>query len=200
MRTLSMKYAWLLAVGFLLTISAGAQSNWKIDNSHSNVKFTVTHLVISEVDGHFKNFSGTMTSERQDFADAIIEFTVETNSISTDNENRDVHLKSDDFFNAEKYPQMVFRSGSMNQTGDATYELTGDLTIRNITKKVKFDVRYGGTVVDPWGNTKAGFKATGTINRFDYDLKWNALTEAGGAVVGKDVKITINAEFSKVKP
>ncbi len=182
-----------------ITASAGAQTTWSLDNSHSNVKFTVDHLLISEVDGSFRTFGGSMTASKPDFTDAQIEFTVDVASISTDNEMRDNHLKGDDFFNAEKYPKMSFKSTSMKKVGEGKYELTGNLTIRDVTKPVKFNVVYGGTVKDPWGNTKAGFKATGTINRFDYNLKWNTLTEAGGAVVGPDVRITINASFSMGK-
>jgi len=197
MKTLSIKYIWLLAAGIFLSFGAGAQTTWKLDHSHSNVKFTVTHLVISEVDGSFKKFDGNLTASKDDFSDAQISFSVDVRSINTDNDMRDDHLRGDDFFNAEKYPEMTFVSTSMKKTGDNTYKLTGDLTIRDVTKPITFDVVYGGTVVDPWGSTKAGFKAIGTINRFDYNLKWNTLTEAGGAVVGADVKITINAEFAK---
>lgn len=189
----------------LLTVFAGslalasAQSTWKTDNSHSNVKFTVTHLVVSEVDGTFRVYDGTIQSAKPDFTDATINFSVDVSSINTDNEMRDKHLKSDDFFNAEKFPKMTFKGTSMKKVGANQYTLEGDLTIRDITKKVKFDVTYGGTVNDPWGNTKAGFKAKGSINRFDYNLKWNTITEAGGAVVGKDVTISLNLQFGLQK-
>jgi polyisoprenoid-binding protein YceI len=155
--------------------------------------------VISEVEGSFKTFTGSMTASKPDFTDAQIDFSVDIASINTDNEQRDTHLKADDFFNAEKYPKMTFKSILMKKTGDKKYELFGNLTIRDVTKKVKFIVTYGGTVKDPWGNTKAGFKATATINRLEYGLKWNTLTEAGGAVVGSDVTININAEFAQQK-
>ena len=198
MKTLIAYTGMFLAI--FITGSTQAQTTWNLDKSHSNVKFTVTHLVISEVDGSFTDFTGTMTASKPDFTDATIHFTVDVNSIDTDNEKRDAHLKDDDFFNAAKYPKMEFKSIEMKKTGENTYALTGYLTIRDVTKEVTFDVTYGGTVIDPWGNTKAGFKATSTINRFDYHLKWNTLTEAGGAVVGKEVKITINASFTKEKP
>jgi polyisoprenoid-binding protein YceI len=129
----------------------------------------------------------------------VIEFSVDVNTINTDNDKRDGHLRSDDFFNAEKYPQMKFKSKSFKKISQNKYELLGDLTIRNKTQKVKFDVSYGGTTVDGYGNTKAGFKASTVINRFDYDLKWNALTELGGAVVGKDVTIDLRLQFTKAK-
>jgi polyisoprenoid-binding protein YceI len=190
-------------IAVVLTISlAGttqAQTKWTADNAHTSLKFTVTHLVISEVEGNFKTFTGSMTASKPDFTDAQIDFSADINSVNTDNEMRDKHLKSDDFFNAEKYPKMTFKSLSMKKMSGNRYELTGNLTIRDVTKKVKFNVTYGGTVKDPWGNTKAGFKATTVINRFDYGLKWDKVTEAGGAVAGKDVTILINAEFAKEK-
>lgn len=187
---------YILATTLLLsTAGVFAQGKWNIDKAHSSIKFTATHLVISEVEGSFKTFTGSMESSKPDFTDAKINFTVDVASINTDNEKRDAHLKSDDFFNAEKFPRLTFTSTSFRKLKDNKYELKGELTIRDITKPVTFAVTYGGTVKDPWGNTHAGFKATTTIDRFDYNLKWNALTEAGGAVVGKDIEIRVNVEF-----
>lgn len=195
-----MKKLFIACAALGLSLGSMAQSNiWKTDNSHSNVKFSVTHLVVSDVEGNFKAYAGTIQSAKPDFTDAVIDFTVDIASINTDNESRDKHLKSDDFFNAEKYPQMKFKSTSFKKVSGNKYVLEGDLTIRDVTKKVKFDVVFGGIIKDPWGNTKAGFKATGAINRFDYNLKWNTLTEAGGAVVGKEVTITLNLEFAQQK-
>jgi len=184
----------LLALGTL-----SAQTQWTVDKAHSTVKFTVSHLVISEVEGSFKAFDGSFQSANPDFTDAKISFTVDVASISTDNTMRDNHLKSDDFFNAEKYPQMIFKSVSFAKKSGNKYTLTGDLTIRNTTKRVTFDVVYGGTAKDGYGNTKAGFKATATVNRFDYGLKWNGLTEAGGVTVGEDVTIVLNLQFAQQK-
>jgi len=171
-------------------------ATWTLDKPHTNVKFSVSHLVISDVEGQFKSFDGTMESSKPDFSDAKVTFTIEVASINTDNEKRDNHLKSDDFLNAEKYPQMKFVSTSVTPEGDNKFKLAGDLTIRNITKPVVFDVKYGGTVT-AMGGTHAGFKATTKINRFDYDLKWSMATESGGLVAGKDVDITINVDFKK---
>ena len=187
------------AIGLLISFNTHAQTKWTLDNAHTGVKFQVTHLVISEVEGSFRNFTGSMTASKPDFTDAQIDFSVDVASITTDNEQRDTHLKSDDFFNAEKFPRMTFKSILIKKTGDKKYELFGNLTIREVTKKVKFSVTYGGTVKDPWGNIKAGFKATTIINRLEYGLKWNTMTEAGGAVVGADVTININAEFAQQK-
>jgi polyisoprenoid-binding protein YceI len=128
-----------------------------------------------------------------------LEFKVDVKSINTDNDMRDKHLKSPDFFDADKYPEMTFKSTSFKKVSGSNYELKGDLTMHGVTKNVKFDVTYGGTVNDGMGNTKAGFKATTVINRFDYDLKWSKTTEAGGLVVGKDVTISLKLEFAKAK-
>jgi polyisoprenoid-binding protein YceI len=169
---------------------------WVIDKAHSNVKFAVTHLVVSEVEGNFKMFDGNMENAKGDFSDAKINFTVDVNSINTENEMRDKHLKSDDFFNAEKFPAMKFQSTSFTPAGGNKYKLAGNLTIRDITKPVVFDVTFGGTALN-MGKTKAGFKAKTTINRFDYNLKWNKATEAGGLVVSKDVELVVNVEMNK---
>lgn len=171
---------------------------WTVDKAHSNVKFSVTHLVVSEVEGSFKLFDGAMENTKADFSDARINFTVDVTSINTDNEKRDNHLKSDDFFNAEKFPQMKFISTSMKPAGENKYKLAGDLTIRDVTKPVEFDVTYGGSVA-AMGTTKLGFKAQTKINRFDYNLKWDKATEGGGLVVSKEVNILVNVELNKVK-
>ena len=189
----------LVAIAFTSTSIAQTAKTWNVDKMHSAVKFTVSHLVISEVDGSFKIFDGNLVSTKDDFTDAKINFTVDVNSINTDNTGRDGHLKADDFFNAEKYPKMTFVSTSFTKKSGSMYELVGNLTIRDVTKKVTFAVKYGGTTKDPYGNTKAGFKATGTINRLEYGLKWNTLTEAGGAVVGSDIDLTVNLEMALAK-
>jgi polyisoprenoid-binding protein YceI len=173
-----------------------AVTKWTIDKAHSNVKFTVTHMVVSEVEGSFKIFDGSMEHTKPDFSDAKVEFSVDISSINTENENRDKHLKSDDFFNVEKYPTMKFVSTSFTPAGGNKYTLVGNLTIRDVTKPVTFDVTYGGSVNDR-GGVKSGFKAKTTINRFDYNLKWDKATEAGGLVVSKEVDITVNVELKK---
>lgn len=194
-----MKQILSLAIVALISTYSFAQSTWNVDNVHSSVKFSVPHLVISEVEGSFKKFTGNYTAAKTDLTDAKVNFTIDINSIDTDNENRDKHLKSDDFFNAEQFPQMAFKSTSIKKVSGNKYALYGNLTIRNVTKPVKFDVVYGGTAKDGYGNTKSGFKATTVINRFDYNLKWNTLTEAGGATVGKDVTIDMKLEFAQAK-
>jgi polyisoprenoid-binding protein YceI len=194
-----MKKIISFAVVALLSTSAFAQSKWSVDPVHSNVRFTVPHLVISEVEGSFKKFNGSFTASKADFTDAAINFTIDVNSIDTDNDARDKHLKADDFFNAEQFPTATFKSTSFQKVSGNKYKLNGNLTIRNVTKPVTFDVVYGGTAKDGYGNTKAGFKATTVINRFDYGLKWNALTEAGGATVGQDITLDLKLQFAQAK-
>lgn len=191
------KFKFLALVLFLFTASLFAQTTWSVDKSHSKVGFSVSHLVITDVEGYFKDYDAQITTEGDDFSKAKIDFTINTNSIFTDNEDRDKHLRSDDFFNSEMYPQMTFKAKSMRKVGGNKYKLTGDLTIRDVTKKVDLDVVYNGMVKDPWGNTKAGFKVTGKINRFDYNLKWNKAIETGALVVGREVKLVIDLQLVK---
>lgn len=185
----------------LIVSSAFAQQqkyNWRLDPTHSKVQFTVSHMVISEVTGSFRKFDAIVASNKDDLSDANIEFAIDVNSIDTDNQNRDNHLKSDDFFNAAKFPKIHFKGKSLKKLSNNKYKLYGDFTIRDVTKPITLDVVYGGTVKDMSGNTRSGFKVSGTINRFDYNLKWNKLLESGGgAVVGKDVNLICNVEFIK---
>lgn len=194
-----MKYFLFILMVLCSAVITNAQTTqWSLDKSHSSVKFAVSHLVISETEGKFRVFDGTLQSAGDnDFSDAKVDFTVEVGSIDTDNTMRDEHLKGEDFFDASKYPTMHFKSTSFKKTGNNQYALSGDLTIKDVTKPVTFDVQYGGTVKDPWGNIKAGFKASATIRRFDYNLRWNSLTEAGSMVVGDEVRITLPIEFQK---
>ncbi len=190
---------FFLAIVTLFVLSANAQTTkWKLDKTHSNVDFTVTHLVVSEVRGTFKDFEATLVSDKPDFTDMKVEATIKTASVFTDNERRDAHLKSDAFFNAEKYPEMKFKSTSVKKTSDAMYEIAGDLTIRDITKPVVLNTKYKGTA-DVKGGTRAGFKATTTIDRFEFGTTWDAKVEAGELVVGKEVNIELRLAFVKQK-
>jgi polyisoprenoid-binding protein YceI len=193
--------ASLMAFSAFLAIALNAEAQstkWTVDKGHSNVKFTVTHMTVSEVEGSFKIFDGNVEHTKADFSDAKINFSVDVNSVFTDNERRDGHLKGDDFFNAAQFPTMKFVSTAMKPLGNNKYQLSGNLTIRDVTKPVVFDVTYGGTVNTGRGR-KSGFKAKTTINRFDYNLKWDRAVEAGGLVVAKDVDIQINVEMDEVK-
>jgi polyisoprenoid-binding protein YceI len=169
---------------------------WKIDPTHSEVQFKVKHLVISTVTGTFNSFEGNVESESEDFDGAKASFSLDVNSIDTNVADRDAHLKSDDFFNAEKYPHLKFE-GSLQKKSDNEYKLVGPLTIRDITKEVELDVEYGGTMVDGYGQTKSGFEISGKVNRKEFGLKWDMVTEAGGVVVADDVKLSLNIQLVK---
>lgn len=170
---------------------------WQIDPTHSEVQFKVKHLVISTVTGSFNSYEGKIEADGDDFENAEAYFSTDIDSITTNNEDRDTHLKSDDFFNAEEHPQLTFESTSFEKTGDGEYKMTGDLTIRDTTKEVELDVVHGGTVGDPYGNTKAGFEVTGSINRKEFGLTWDAVTEAGNVVVGDKIKLQLNVQLVK---
>jgi polyisoprenoid-binding protein YceI len=170
---------------------------WNIDPTHSEIQFKVKHLVISTVTGYFRSFNGTLKTEGEDFEGADVTFEADIDSIDTNNNDRDTHLKSDDFFNAEEFPKLKFESTSFKNTGGDSYELTGNMTIRDTTKEITLDVTHGGTVEDPYGQTKAGFEINGSLNRKEFGLKWNAVTEAGSVVVGDEVKLHMNVQVTE---
>ena len=190
------KQIFYLAALMLVVSGTVAQTKWNVDKLHSNIKFSVTHMIVSEVEGSFRVFDGSLVASKADLSDAQINFSVDVASVNTDNEMRDGHLKTDDFFNAEKYPKMTFVSKSMKPLGGNKYAMTGDLTIRDVTKPITFDVTYGGQIKVGTG-AKAGFKAKATIDRLEYGLKWAKAVEAGGLAVGKDVEITVLVELDK---
>ena len=172
-------------------------ATYKIDPTHSEIKFKVKHLMITNVTGEFKKFDATMEAEKEDFSDAKISFAADIDSINTNQEQRDAHLKSDDFFNAEKFPKLSFVSKELKDVSGNEYKLTGDLTIRDITRNVVLDVDFGGGMVDFYGQHKLGFELTGKISRSEFGLKWSAVTEAGGVVVGDEVKLHLGAQMVK---
>lgn len=172
-------------------------SKWAIDPSHSEISFKVKHLVVTTLTGKFETFEGGLETANEDFSDAKISFTADVASINTGNADRDGHLKSDDFFNAEAFPKVTFTSTGFTKTGSDEYKLTGNITLRDVTKPIELTVEYGGTATDPWGNVKAGFEINGKIKRKEFGLKWDALTEAGGAVVSDEVKLHLNVQLVK---
>ncbi len=174
-----------------------AATTWVLDPMHSEIQFKAKHLVISTVTGNFKGFDGKVVSENEDFIDADIDFTIDVASIDTNQQQRDDHLRSADFFEVEKYPKMKFKSTSFKKVSEDEYTLTGDLTIKDITRPVTFKVEYGGTATDFYGNFKAGFEVIGKISRKEFGLQWNAITEAGAIVVGDEIKLTMNVQFIK---
>ncbi|HEY6951501.1 MAG TPA: YceI family protein [Bacteroidota bacterium] len=174
-------------------------AQWKIDPVHSEINFRVKHLVVSTVTGTFGKFDATIEATKDDFSDATFSFEADVNSISTKNEQRDGHLKSPDFFDAANHPKMTFVSKAVKKLSDFELQVVGDLTIRGVTREIALDVIYNGTVASFGGAKVAGFEVKGKINRFDFGLQWNSLTEAGGVMVSNEVRIEILAEFAKVQ-
>jgi polyisoprenoid-binding protein YceI len=203
---------WSLVLTLLLSLhlfvqpaysqnSAVIQSTWTVDKIHSRIGFSVAHFVITQVTGYFRDYDAlvTCTCPDDDFTGGTVEFSAKTASIFTDNEQRDGHLRTEAFFNSEKYPEMKFKGTLVNENGKK--KLKGNLTIRDITRPVALDVIYGGHIKDKnFGIDKAGFKVTGTINRLDYGLKWNETFEGGSAIVGAEVQLDLNIEIDKKKP
>jgi polyisoprenoid-binding protein YceI len=199
-----MKKLNVLAVLVLLASAAVAQTNWTIDKAHSKIGFNVTHMVVSEVEGYFKDYDAKISSTADDFGGSTIEFTAKTASVFTDNEYRDAHLRGEgnrenDFFGAAKFPELKFTGKLVKENGK--YILKGDLTIRDVTKPVEFEVVYGGRVKtanpkNPNGE-KAGFKVKGKINRKDYGLKFAGALQDGSLVVSDEVELNIKIELNK---
>lgn len=171
---------------------------WKIDPAHSSASFKVKHMMISNVKGSFSGITGTLTEDTTNPIGSSVEASIDIASISTGDPQRDGHLKSADFFDAETYPTMTFKSTAVEKTGEGEYTVTGDLTLHGVTKPVTFDVE-GPTAPgkDPWGNTRIGLEATTKINRKDFGLSWNSALETGGVLVGEDVQITLDVQFTQ---
>ena len=177
--------------------ATAAATKWVLDAMHSEVQFKIKHLVISTVTGSFNSFAGTMQSDSDDnFENAQLEFSLDVDSIDTNQEQRDAHLKGEEFFNSAQFPTIKFASTSFVKDGD-TYKVTGDLTMKDVTKPVTLEAEYGGSAVDFYGNHKAGFEVTGKINRKEFGLTWGGITEAGAIVLGDDVKLIANVQFAK---
>jgi polyisoprenoid-binding protein YceI len=179
------------AIG-LFAFAPIAESIWKLDKAHSNLKFVITHMMISDVEGSFKNVDATITAAKEDFSDAVVELTADVNSISTDNERRDNHLKSPDFFDAAKYPSLVFKSTSFEKVGDKVFKVKGPLTLHGVTKDVELEVTHRATIEHPKNKKKiAGFKVTGSIKRSDFGIGSNNPP----GMLSDEVGISANAEF-----
>ena len=171
------------------------QANWDFDKSHSKIQFDVAHMVISEVTGQFHDYEGKIEIDKNDFTKSNISITIDAKSIDTDHEKRDGHLRAPDFFDVEKYPNITFISKSIEKIEKNIYKLSGDFTMHGITKAIDLNVKHIGTIKDPYGNTRAGFKVEGSINRTDYGMKYNSIMEAGGLLIGEDVSILCNFEI-----
>lgn len=172
------------------------QTRWSIDQAHTEITFSVRHLMIAHVKGSFKTFDGNIYTTGKDFTTAEIDLWIDASSITTNDEKRDVHLKSADFFDVEKHKQITFTSSTMGKAdNEGNRELWGELTMIGITRNVKLDIQFGGIVKDPWGNEKAGFTVTGKINRSDWDLVWNTTLETGGVMVSDEVTFSCEVEL-----
>jgi polyisoprenoid-binding protein YceI len=174
-----------------------ATTKWAIDPTHSEIGFKVKHMMFTNVSGKFETYKATIATEDDNFENATIEFSGDINSINTGNIDRDNHLKSADFFDAEIHPKLTFKSTSFKKVATDNYELIGDLNLHGVTKSVKFPVELSGIMTDPWGNTKVGLNILGKINRKDWGLNWNSALETGGVLVGEEVKMNIELQFAK---
>ena len=172
-------------------------ATWTIDTAHSEIGFKIKHLVISTVSGKFNSFDGKLEGDPADLVNAKVSFSADIDSISTGNDQRDGHLKSPDFFDAANHPKLEFSSTSIAAKSGDEYSITGDLTLKGVTKSVTLNAEFGGIQDNMYGQTVAGFEVTGKINRQDFGLTWSAVTEAGGIVVSDEVKLVINVELVK---
>lgn len=178
----------------LLAFKPIADGNWSVDSAHSKLGFTVTHMMVSDVEGQFKNFTATITSSKDDFSDAVVDLSADVASVNTDNDARDNHIKGADFFNAAQFPKMTFKSTAFQKTGDKTYKVTGNLTLKGVTKPVVLDATFRGVYTNQMNKkTVAGFKVTGTVKRKDFGIGANFPT----AAVSDEVTLVANAEFVK---
>jgi polyisoprenoid-binding protein YceI len=174
-----------------------ATTKWTLDPTHSEIQFKVKHLMISTVTGSFKQFDGTVETESEDLTTAKVRFNADANSIFTNNEQRDAHLKANDFFDAENHPQLIFESNKLEKIDDEAYKLHGTLTMRGTSKNLVLDVEFGGFVKDPWGNSRAGFSVKGKINRKDFGVSFSMVSETGGILLGEEVKLQAEVQFVK---
>jgi len=188
----------IAAIAITAAVPAGAADNWTLDLAHSETTFTVRHL-LSKVSGRFDKFDGRIVTDAAKPETSSVEFTIETASIDTNNEKRDAHLRSADFFDAEKHPTITFKSTRVEALGQNRFNVTGDLTMRGVTKPITLPVEFLGTQKDPWGNEKAGFALQTTLNRKDYGIVWNQTLDTGGYLLGDDVQVTINIEAVRKK-
>jgi polyisoprenoid-binding protein YceI len=180
------------------TVAAVAtKTKWTLDPTHSELLFKVKHLMISNVKGEFRKFSAEIFANENDFTKSSIDVKIDSASIFTNDESRDGHLKSADFFDVENYPELKFKGTSFKKIDDENYKLKGDLTIKGVSREVTLDVEFGGVNKDPWGNEKAGFSLNGKINRKDFGLNWNAALETGGVLVSDEVKLSAEVQFVK---
>lgn len=174
-----------------------AKTKWSSDPMHSELQFKIKHLMISNVSGALKTFNAEVETEDEDFTTAKISLTAQMDSIFTNNEQRDAHLRNSDFFEVEKYPELNFKSTKVQQADSDTFVLHGELMMKGVTKPVKLNVEFNGTTKDPWGNERAGFTISGKINRADWGINFNSVLETGGVVLGEEIRIYSEIELVK---
>lgn len=191
------KFSFVFAL-FIATFSF-AQTTWTVDKAHTHVGFSVDHMVVSEVEGKFTDFEGSVVTNGDDLTNATFNFKINVNSVDTGNAKRDGHLKGADFFEAEKYPTMTFKSTKVEKLADNKYRVYGDFSLHGVTKEINLTLTYGGKITDPWGNTRAGLKIKGEIDRTDFGLEYNSVMKTGGLLIGKEVALSVKIELIKNK-
>ncbi len=189
------RFISLFSLFVILVTTSPAQTTWQIDKAHSNLDFSVRYMMLSNVRGTYENFDAVLVQHNDDFSGSEIEVTVQAVSINTQNADRDNHLRSDDFFDVENHPELTFVSREFQKTGNNTYKIAGDVTMRGVTKPVIIDAEMIGLVDDPRGFQRVAFTGETTVNRNDFGVRWNRALEAGGFLVGENVSIMINAQF-----
>jgi polyisoprenoid-binding protein YceI len=181
-----------------MTTTKMTTTKWALDNTHSEVQFKVRHLMISTVTGQFNKFQATVeTEEEDDFTTAKVSFSADINSISTNNDQRDAHLKSADFFDVTNYPQLRFEAERIEKVDDENYKVYGIITIKGVSKKIVLNAEFGGVIQDPWGNSRTGFSLTGKLNRSDFGLSFGLVSDAGGVGLANEVKLLANVQLVK---
>ena len=174
-----------------------AKSNWAIDPTHSEIGFKVKHMMFTNVSGKFNVFESKIENDEEHFETSKISFSADVNSVDTNNQDRDNHLRSADFFDIENFQKLTFNSTSIKKLDEGEYQITGDLTIKDVTKSIVLETEYSGLMKDPWGNTKIGLSITGKINRKEFGLTWNSALETGGVLVGEEIKLAAEIQFVK---
>ena len=172
-----------------------ATIKWALDPTHSELQFKVRHLLVSNVTGQFKSFSATVETEGNEITTAKVQFAADVNSITTNNEQRDGHLKTGDFFDVENHPQLTFNGAGLTKVSGEEYTMKGTLTMRGVSKEITLHVEYGGMIVDPWGHNRVGFEVKGKVNRMEYGVSFGMVSETGGVLLGEEVSFSANVEF-----
>jgi polyisoprenoid-binding protein YceI len=191
--------ALIMTVGLMSTNAQAPKTSWNLDQAHSSVKFSIDHLVISETEGAFKTFSTDIKSDKPDFTDVAGTITIDVKSIDTDNNNRDEHLRSTDFFDVASYPNITFQITKFTKVSGKQYKVSGNMTMHGVTKPVTLDAKFSGIIKDPYGLNRVGITVTGELDRYAFGLKYNAALEAGGLTIGQEVRIKVNLELTQAK-